>query len=222
MTRHYEIDGKLYPSVTTVLSIIRKPQLERWRGEIGNENADFIMEEAGELGSEVHRIAEAVSRNISWKTDDPDIHTMGRALNEWFCENVEKVYATEHFVFNSLYRYAGRLDLIATIKGDPLPSVIDFKTGGVWPEAYLQLAAYKKACETCGLETWRRIVIHIDKHNPGNITAKDAQHDIDTDWRMFLYALELFRYFNKSDPKKGQIIKIGGKECDRIGAGCRG
>ena len=45
--RHYEVDGKLYPSVTTILSIIRKPYLERWRGEIGNDDADFIMEEAG-------------------------------------------------------------------------------------------------------------------------------------------------------------------------------
>ena len=66
MARHYEIDGKLYPSVTTILSIIRKPYLERWRGEIGNEDADFIMEEAGGLGSEVHRIADNIAQGRGW------------------------------------------------------------------------------------------------------------------------------------------------------------
>lgn len=209
MGRHYEVDGKLYPSVTTILSIIRKPYLERWRGEIGNDDADFIMEEAGELGSEVHNIAEAISRGDKWGATDPAIQVMGAALEEWFAANVEQVIATEQFVFDPLYCYAGRLDLIAIIKGDPRPSIIDFKTGGVWPEAFLQLAAYKHACQE---DILRRVVLHIDKKNPGKITAKDAPNDFETDWRMFLYCLELFRYFNKSEPRKSQIIKIkGGK-----------
>ena len=52
----------------------------------------------------------------------------------------------------------------------------------------------------------------LTRKNPGKITAKDAPNDFETDWRMFLYCLELFRYFNKSEPRKSQIIKIkGGK-----------
>ena len=34
MGRHYEVDGNLYPSVTTILSIIRKPYLERLRDKL--------------------------------------------------------------------------------------------------------------------------------------------------------------------------------------------
>ena len=86
------------------------------------------------------------------------------------------------------------------------------KTGGLWPESYLQLAAYQKAYSA---KTGRRIVLHVDRKNPGKIVAKDALHDNTTDWNMFLYALELYRYFNKSEPGKGQIVKItGGKEHD--------
>ena len=109
-----------------------------------------------------------------------------------------------------------RFDLIALVRGDEHPSIIDIKTGGVWPEAYLQLAAYQTAYERQHRK-WieRRIVLHVDKKNPGSIIAKDAPHDNVTDWNMFLYALELYRYFNKSEPGKGQIVKItGGKEHD--------
>jgi len=212
VARYYDIDGTLYPSVTTVLSIIRKPYLERWRGEIGNEDADFIMEEAGGLGSEVHRIADNIAQGRGWNADNVDILKMGQAIAGWFADNVKEVIASEQFVFNSLYQYAGRLDLVARIWGDDLPSVIDIKTGGLWPESYLQLAAYQKAYSA---KTGRRIVLHVDKKNPGKIVAKDALHDNTTDWNMFLYALELYRYFNKSEPKKGQIVKItGGKEHD--------
>lgn len=216
MGRHYEIDGKLYPSVTTILSIIRKPYLERWRGEIGNEDADCIMEEAGELGSEIHDIAENIARGKLWDATSEDVVKMGEALESWFADNVLDVIATEQFVFHPLYQYAGRLDLIALVRGDEHPSIIDIKTGGVWPEAYLQLAAYQTAYEGQHLK-WieRRIVLHVDKKNPGSIIAKDAPHDSVTDWNMFLYALELYRYFNKSEPGKGQIVKItGGKEHD--------
>jgi len=55
----YEVTTKdgavaFLPSVTTILSAIRKPQLERWRGEIGNREADLIMHESADRGSRIH------------------------------------------------------------------------------------------------------------------------------------------------------------------------
>lgn len=43
-----------FPSYTTKLSIVDKPFLSRWRGDIGNREADYIMEQAGEKGSKIH------------------------------------------------------------------------------------------------------------------------------------------------------------------------
>lgn len=42
------------PSVTTVLGVVGKPQLARWRGEVGNWEADRIMHEAQDRGSAIH------------------------------------------------------------------------------------------------------------------------------------------------------------------------
>lgn len=208
--RYYDVNGRLCVSVTTALSVLRKPFLERWRGDIGNDAADYIMEEAGDLGSEVHDIAEAINRGEAWSAPNNDIRLMAEAYRTWFAANVQEVLYVEHVIANTVYGYAGRLDLCAVIKGDRLPSLLDLKTGGIYPDAFLQLAAYQKALP---LETGRRLVIHVDKKNPGKLYIKEAEHDNETDYRMFLYCLELFRYFNKSKPKESQIIKIqGGKD----------
>jgi hypothetical protein len=42
------------PSVTTKLGIIDKPFLSRWRGDLGNREADLRMHEAGDRGKRIH------------------------------------------------------------------------------------------------------------------------------------------------------------------------
>lgn len=42
------------PSVTTKLNITPKPHLHRWRGEVGNREADRRMKEGQEKGSSIH------------------------------------------------------------------------------------------------------------------------------------------------------------------------
>lgn len=42
------------PSVTTKLGIIDKPFLAKWRGDLGNREADLRMHEAGQRGTRIH------------------------------------------------------------------------------------------------------------------------------------------------------------------------
>ena len=55
---YYQItkDGQTHylPSVTTKLGIIDKPGLSRWRGDIGNREADLRMYDAGQRGKRLH------------------------------------------------------------------------------------------------------------------------------------------------------------------------
>lgn len=63
--RYYKIiDGKLtdyYPSVTTKLGIVAKPFLAKWRGEIGNREADMRLFEAQERGTRIHAAWETLT-----------------------------------------------------------------------------------------------------------------------------------------------------------------
>ncbi len=57
--RHYyrvQVDGHTHflPSVTTKLGIVDKPNLDRWRADIGNREADLRMYDAGQKGTRIH------------------------------------------------------------------------------------------------------------------------------------------------------------------------
>ena len=49
------------PSVTTYLGIVNKPWLNQWRGEIGNERADWISMIAKNKGSKIHHAWEILN-----------------------------------------------------------------------------------------------------------------------------------------------------------------
>lgn len=49
-------NGVVYfiPSVTTKLGVVDKPNLARWRGDIGNREADLRLHDAGQRGTRIH------------------------------------------------------------------------------------------------------------------------------------------------------------------------
>lgn len=217
--RYYRIKDNLYPSVTTILGVIRKPFLEHWRGELGNIEADLQMHEAGGLGTTVHDLCEAVNKGLPWCADDERIKRMVEAYEDWFRKYIREVLYVEKVVYNPVYGYAGRFDLVAIFKRDRKPSLLDIKTGNsLWPEIPLQLAAYSEALNDVIGGIKRKVIVHLDKNDPGRLAAKDAYElngtDHDTDYRHFLYALSLFRYFNPSVPKPEDIVNT--KEEDFI------
>ena len=52
--RFYRVDGKLFPSVTTILSIQPKEGLEEWRNSVGHEAAAWEMRRAATRGTKFH------------------------------------------------------------------------------------------------------------------------------------------------------------------------
>ena len=45
--RFYEVDGKAYPSITTVLGVQPKPGLDAWRRNVGEEAAKWGNGQSG-------------------------------------------------------------------------------------------------------------------------------------------------------------------------------
>lgn len=201
MGRFYEIDGEQYPSVTTVLQIIRREALERWRGDLGNVEADRQMKGAADIGTGVHRACE-----IWNKGGTPDVTSalmpMYKAYQDWFLNTVDLTIEpfTEMVVYSKRYRYAGTLDLCTKIKGDTSRSVIDLKTSkAFWPAMALQLAAYREALIDMGHEVNRRLTIRVDKlievEGMAKLQIKEYTNH-NKDFNAFLCALNLWRYYN--------------------------
>ena len=201
--RFYIVDGKEVPSVTTVLSIIRRPFLERWRGRLGNEEADRIRDEAADLGQRLHHLClqyhQVQCGFAVW--DKPNVipeelGPMFMAYLHWFNAVVEKVVVCEIAIASKSFQYAGTLDLLAVIKGDSEPSVVDLKTSNnFWPDMPLQLAAYRHALQENGMKAQRRLVVRVDKVDQGRVEVKEyTQHT--RDFNAFVAARSLWGYFN--------------------------
>jgi len=194
--RFYKIDGKKYPRVTTILEIIHRPELERWRGDLGNVEANHVKHEAAEIGTSLHNVCRLFNRDQSFEIPPTSqIGQMFDTYRQWFEVVIDTVIETEQLVVSKKFGYAGTFDLLAVLKGDTIPSVIDLKTSkDFWPTMALQLAAYREALLEEGKEVDRRLVVRVDKLEAGKLQVKEySQHA--RDFNAFLNALGLFRYF---------------------------
>ena len=144
----YTVEGQPWPGVTTVIgSVIRKPGLERWLGDVGNREAEEVRTKAASHGTLVHALAALVVADvpsIPMGGEDAPAKAQLDAFTDWYEQHVAEVYAAELMVAHATYRYAGALDFLLRMKGDTYPTVVDVKSGkAVYPEHRYQTAAYR-------------------------------------------------------------------------------
>ncbi len=155
-----------YPSITTVLSTISKPFIEKWRKRIGEKKADEILKHAQERGTALHLCLENFLKNNTVTfPEDPSskVRIMFQKLKRIFLEDVDNIIAQEIPLYSDELKVAGRCDCIAEYKG--VLSILDFKGAThfkekEWIETYfLQATAYSKMfLERTGIDI-KQIVI---------------------------------------------------------------
>lgn len=153
--RWYEIQTKdetfYFPSVTTYLEAFPKGAgYSDWVKSVGR-NADEIMTEAGQKGSECHNLIETVLKGgqVRWQEGITQLEVWEKFLYwcGWFkefCSENEVVWDSGHveqIVFSIEHRCAGTIDWAPLVNGKR--EVFDWKTSKAIYEAYeLQIAAY--------------------------------------------------------------------------------
>lgn len=162
--RFYEIDGKNYPSVTTVLGIRKKQELQKWRDSIGEKVAEWEMGRAARRGKATHTLVEQYL-----KKETPtirDVLPLGLfKLLKPYLDQIDNIRCLETIMYSHKLTIAGQVDCIAEYNGKL--SVIDFKTANkerveAWVENYfLQTTAYAIMYEELFGEPIEQIVILI-------------------------------------------------------------
>lgn len=211
---YYTIGGELYPRVTHVLNILDKPGLARWRGKVGNFEADRISSEAASLGTAFHEVAADINRGSHMKRGwQPPGHfrEMSFAYIDWLHQNIGQILEVEKLAVSEELKYAGTMDLLAILKGDSSPSIIDVKTSNsVSPDWPLQLSAYKLAVEEeMGIQIARRVIIRVPK--TGVCTPETyIYEDHDADEAIWKRCLEIWRWAqeDKLRHKKAKGFKL--------------
>ena len=134
--RFYEIDGKNYPSITTVLGAQKKPGLEQWRRNVGEEAANWEMGRAARRGKATHTLVEQYLKGETPAIRDVLPLGLFRLLKPYL-EKVDNIHALEKIMYSHEYTIAGQVDCIAEYEGKL--SVIDFKTSKKRkPESWIQ------------------------------------------------------------------------------------
>lgn len=161
--------GKIYPSITTVLSPYNKKALFEWRKKVGEEEANRIARKASSRGTKLHTICEKYLLNeitdMSYKTMMPDTKELFKSIRNFLDENIQNVYGIEQPLYSDKLRVAGRCDCIADWNNEI--SIIDWKTSSREKSKdgirnyFMQAAAYAEMfTERTGLNV-NQIVIAI-------------------------------------------------------------
>jgi hypothetical protein len=152
---------KYVPSVTWIAGHYPKGVgFYKWLADKGWNEAEAIKTAAGGKGSKVHS---AISSLINGQTVEINAQFLNPSTGQleeltveeydalasfvsWFKSVNPTVLSNEITVWSDKHNYAGTVDLVCNIAGQPW--IIDIKTSAqVWPEYELQVSAYKHALE---------------------------------------------------------------------------
>lgn len=160
------LTGEVVPSVTTVMKMMAKPEIEDWKlrmaADCANLNWDEMTDwhparrkeamtgaheayssEKAALGTLVHSICESLIKGVPVgipKEASSYVAQFGRFI----MEKKPGFTESEFTVWNRRLEYAGTGDFLAVIGGKNV--LVDIKTGkGTYPEYGLQLAALRHA-----------------------------------------------------------------------------
>lgn len=179
----YTIEGEGEPvvleSVTTNLRVINKPGVNAWREKLGKDEATRLKEEGGDIGRMVHAAGLRLFRgegygSYEWSQlgsptpEDERVRNAVCALELLRRERNLDVAGAEVFVWSQLYSYAGTLDAAVWADDHKAVDLYDWKTSGaLYPEVWLQLAAYAAAWDACyGIPVRRIYPVRLDRGRP--------------------------------------------------------
>ena len=231
MSRTYDIEGKQYPSVTTVLDILDKPALKQWAV---NMACDYIAEalhadvptisekveeartewknqsqEALDIGSEVHEIIEEHIAGNPALIDQlrPEVIKAYEAFCKWEEENIDCWLHSEMTVYSHQLCIAGTLDAVAKLK-DGRTVVIDFKSSKGFYEGYgEQTAIYRHCYESMNAtDLDGNLVLRLDKVT-GMPEAKDYSDKYDQQLFAFIKLLDYWYAAKKRRCKNKRTAK---------------
>ena len=150
--RHYEGEGKLLPSVTTIISATKaekdKKGLQAWRDRVGEAQAEAIRKQAASVGTAMHKFLECHIKGIGYD-DITNIGVIGKRMAKLIVESalpsVDEYWGCEVPLFYPTF-YGGTADCTGVWRDQP--AIIDFKQTNKpkdikWiGDYFIQLAAY--------------------------------------------------------------------------------
>lgn len=148
--KYFLKDGTQVPGVTTVLKVINLPALAPAANKLGllGINSNILWRDLAEIGTIAHAMILSHLKNENFDTAPYRYNLIDRAENsflsylEWEKGHKIEPVLLETPLVSEFLRYGGTLDLLCHLDEQVWLTLIDFKTGGIYKEAYWQIAGY--------------------------------------------------------------------------------
>lgn len=199
--------------VTTALNLLAKPALIPWAYKRGRDGLELYesRDKAANVGTIIHaRIMayflgyEIDNCNISpevWKLTDNSL----LSFFEWAKPRKLKTILVETPLVSNKYQYGGTPDVYGKMDGEL--TLLDFKTGaGLYPEFFVQLAAYSQLLNENNYPHKKIIILNIPKSEGNSFQVQQFSSDsLKLQFKKFIHCIEIY-YIDKEI----KINKTGG------------
>ena len=194
-TQYKTRDGVIVPEVTTIVGLMEKPAIHAWIARITKEGHDWdkYRDEMAEIGSLAHQMILAYLKGEKVDTGDYTPNQVDLAENcylkylEWAKGKEIKPILVEEPLVDAEHRFGGTPDFSGLVDG--VKTLMDYKTGGVYQEAYIQACAYVHLLPTPKPE--RIIILGIPRTETEKFVAEEHT-SYEKGWEIFRRLLEIY------------------------------
>lgn len=196
-------DGTRVPGVTTITGLLNKPAMIHAAWKLGTEGVNYreYWDALAAVGTVAHRMILEDLRGgkvdkSALSTYSPDVATLSKnsfsTYLAWKSANKIEPVMFETALVSELYRYGGTADLLGYINGKL--TLVDFKTGGIFPEHFIQLSGYsalvnERRPELGPIE--RYILLGIPRKE-GEAFAVKEKDSLVAEWDVFRSLLKVY------------------------------
>jgi len=201
--RYRNKEGKIVPGATTIVNLLAKPALIIWANRLGLQGIDStkFRDEAAGIGSLAHYLILAYLRGEKPDTSDYTPNQLDLAENcllfyfDWEKGHQLESVLIETPLVSEEYQFGGTPDWYGRLDGDY--TLIDYKSGGVYEEAYYQVCAYRQLLIENGYQAPTRIVILGIPRSPDEAFTEQVYTSFQSGWEIFEHLKAIYELRKK-------------------------
>lgn len=190
-------EGKQVPGVTTICGQLAKPQLAPAANRLGLSgiNSTDYWKHLADIGSLAHEMILAHVKGEELNTDDYTKKEIDLANScfqsylNWESKHTIEPILAECQLVSETYQFGGTLDCFCKL--DDIDTLIDFKTGGIYSEALIQISAYQHLLAEHGYLAKQALILGIPRSQNDSFTEK-TYINFEVGWEAFYHLLHLY------------------------------
>lgn len=190
--------GVIVPGASTIANMLDKPALVPWANKLGLQgiNSNDYSKSMAQIGTLAHAMIMAEVKGETADTAEYSQEQISKAENsylswlEWVKGKEITPIVVEKSMVSETYQFGGTPDFLGEIDGKII--LADYKTGGIWREAYFQTCAYRQLTIDNGYPKAEKILILGIPRTEDEKFQEVSYTSFDKGWEVFVYLLKVY------------------------------